>query len=237
MKRFLFGAVAALALALPSAANAACPDPAGDGNFSYLGGGAVPHTFGPTGQWNCEAAGVPDLLPPLGTFTTPFHVFCVERLVGVAPGNTYDAWATEISDVRFGLGTNTRQNSFEKYWEAAYIVQNYFLAGGTYGGDSMAWSWAIWGIMEGANYDSYYGGLTGTIRSQAVAAFALSDGSEFSEWYVITDVNNPGRQELIGKSGSPPNEIVPEPATMSLLAMGLAGMAGAGMRRRKQAKR
>ncbi|MES2304388.1 MAG: PEP-CTERM sorting domain-containing protein [Gemmatimonadota bacterium] len=239
-------AVAAMAVVAPLSAST------GDGHFQLLSKAAPSDWFNRTGEFT--ASYNPITLPT----NTAFSVFCVDRTGSITPGDNYDVWVSEIAAGPLSnteLGGAGNPDAYEIYRRQAFLVQTYFAMGGNTGltGSENDWQFAIWGLKEagglGATAASFFAAFDaqGTLAWNIIVATGAlgAAGAAFdaTDWRVITDASNdclnkdggPAKcQELIFKNGSPPEEIVPEPATMSLLAMGLAGMAGAGVRRRKQ---
>lgn len=239
MKRsILYGAAAVMSLfAAPVSAQ-------GDGTFQTLTKPASPQFFNRTGQWTADFAGLPNLTQAPG-LNTPFYVFCVDYDGNMAVPSSYNAWSTEIFGGNAELATQTEQGliggtayAFERYWKAAFLVDHFFnTAGQTYTSDASAWQNAIWTITEGVPMGSpgQAAQIAGLVALANASFIARTDDFLFAGWSVITAVNKDNNtQELIYRVAGPPQEIVPEPATMSLLALGLAGMAGANAKRRKK---
>ncbi|MES2124549.1 MAG: PEP-CTERM sorting domain-containing protein [Gemmatimonadota bacterium] len=240
-------AIATLAIAAPLHAA-----PPADGHFELLTKAAPNNWFNRTGEFTAAYATPGNLASPLNS---AFYVFCVDRPGSISPGDNYDVWVSELSPAGIALG-KTQTGNYDVYQRQAFLVQTFFANGGSndLSGSENDWQWAIWGLGEAgglgateasfkAKFGDYQGGLAWGIITSTGALGAAGAAFDATDWRVITDATpNCNRelgtrcQELIFKSGSPPQEIVPEPATMSLLAMGLAGMAGAGIRRRKQSK-
>lgn len=161
---------------------------------------------------------------------TPFQVFCVDPTKGVNPGQTYtNAWVTPFTSGDASHTQNYTNQWNTQYMEAARIAS--FVVGGDAPGGFTAndYQAAIWTAMGFT--PAQVGGIynaTNVAAIRAAAANVVTTG-----WYVITDVNG-SYQEFIFQGPDGTTEVVPEPATMTLLATGLAGMAAA-RRRRKQA--
>jgi hypothetical protein len=234
MKRSLFGALAAVALLTAPAA-------AQDALFQYNGPGPA-NPFQPTiqprtGQFVIDYAGGDVLSPP--AIGTTFMIFCVDQSNNAPPiGTQYNVWVTGIAASNAGLiATNTRlglngvANAYDRYWRAAWIVSDFTTAGSLSGGSytSEEYQWAVWAIT---NNNAYLPGNAGALVSAALAATV--DATGFGDWGVITNTRTPNYQEFIYFQPGGGLEIVPEPATMTLLATGLAGMAAANRRRRNK---
>lgn len=170
-----------------------------------------------------------------------FQVWCVDPLQYVYSGQTYtNAWITPLNTAALNFGHTldevaqgpwyapsslhpgvTGAAAETEYQKAAYLGLQMDLNTGGFGAD--AYQEAIWTVMGYTGYGD--GGVSQTIINNMGANW---NSIVLADWGVIT--GGPDVQEFIYYHAS----VTPEPATMSLLATGLIGMAGASLRRRKR---
>lgn len=159
-----------------------------------------------------------------------FQVFCVDPGKNVGQNETYtNAWVTPLSS-----GNSSHTQNYTNTWNAQYLeaariatfmFANPVVGSGLSNAAVLDYQHAIWAAM---GFAAYQNATTAAIRASAAAIVVYPN-----QWLVITDVNK-GRQEFITFDPDRPQETVPEPATMTLLATGLAGMAAAKRRRNKK---
>lgn len=187
-----------------------------------------------------------------GVFTTPFDVWCVDYLHRINFGDTYNVWITPMDNPT--TWSHTRMGSAyatEYQWTAYLASQMDWLVPPDAGAPDTRLQDVMW-VLMGANTPLTIPDRTTYLNAQGLALFGLGAGwfdttptgnyAMYANWSIITCDPGPtagpaacGYQEFIypDTPGTPNENVVPEPVTMTLLATGLAGMAIAGRKRRR----
>ena len=174
-----------------------------------------------------------------GNYSSPFLVWCVDYNHESNFGDTYAAVVTGLNwDLSATRDGNAGRNEYD--W-AAHLANTM----------SLDWSNSVLGAanrakdveIQEAMWNAVSGGaftLSGTVLSDLglAAGFYSTPAPAHSGdgWALIDGVSSgAGEQEfLILNPPGIPLEVVPEPATLSLIGTGLAAVMGMGFRRRKK---
>ena len=191
-----------------------------------------------------------------GVFNNPFDMWCVDYVHRITYGDTYDVWITPMDSPT--TWSHTRMGSAyatEYQWTAFLASQMDWLVPPDTGAPDTRLQDVMW-VLMGANTPLTIPNRTDYLNAQGFALFGLGAGwfnttptgnyAVYADWSIITcdpglnpagapnPVSSCPYQEFIYvATPGRPNEVVPEPVTMTLLATGLAGMALAGRKRRR----
>ena len=197
---------------------------------------------------------------------SPFRVWCVDFADNASAGSTYSAWVTPFNSSSFGTHTFTSGGNasgsggvlttFEK---AVWLIGQEnnvqqgsgttFTLTGAGGYGVMDYQLAIWQIMgyaPGATTKSnalYSAALTANLSFVDVGAWDVINNYTYgddgdvtrNQEFLYCELAGLGSVNSCYGSGTTLS-VTPEPATISLVAMGLVGMAGGAVRRRRQRK-
>jgi hypothetical protein len=195
-------------------------------------------SFGGNSYFSSPYSGAFQTIP--GEFTPPFLVWCVDYSHESSFGDLYDATFSYLNgDLSASRDGNAGRNRYD--WAA-------FLA------NDMSLNWSSSAnrardveIQEAMWYAVSGGGFA--LSSSVLTDLGLSAGfynsaapaNSGNGWGLIDgisdqlDAGGAGEQEfLVFNPPGVPQEVTPEPATMSLMGAGLAGVIGAGLRRRRK---
>ncbi|MDB4889767.1 MAG: hypothetical protein JWL61_1622 [Gemmatimonadetes bacterium] len=155
---------------------------------------------------------------------------CVDFFHHVADGDIWQANLTNLSS-NAGIGTVTRFNNLTAYRQAAWLATQFATTSNPATiGDIQA---TMWNLFSGPTTPPQPTTNSWLLASQAYVA-ANPNGSSYQNFWVVSDVNSynadgtdnvNSRQEFI--------IVTPEPASMLLFGTGLAGLAAARIRRRR----
>lgn len=174
-------------------------------------------------------------------------IWCIDEIGKTNTNLSYDVWVTRVSGTDFSK-TKLGNAGAGQYQLSAFMASFYTdtptvtIDGNNYAANSL--QGAIWKTL---GYDGVYGGVNAVERDAIYTYFqgvSIPGSFDLKYWYVVTATENcrPRNsnvgancdyQEFLTFDPSRPQETVPEPATMTLLATGLAGMAAARRRRKK----
>jgi hypothetical protein len=220
--------IAALALAM--SLGFAAPASAAT-QFTFLNAGTVTAFGYYVGQYNgYEAAPV----------NANVLLNCVDFFHHVAAGDVWNANITSVA-TGAGVGTVTRFNNLTAYRQAAWLTTQYGSATNSQIADIQA---TIWNLFSGPTTPPAPSTNAWLLASQAYVA-ANPSAASYSSFWIVSDVNthlangadNPNSiQEFIIYDDTFNENVVatPEPASMMLMATGLAGFAVVRIRRRKK---
>lgn len=156
---------------------------------------------------------------------------CVDFFHHTAAGDVWQANVTSLSSSA-DIGTATRFNNLATYRQAAWLTTQFATTSNAATiGDIQA---TIWNLFSGPTTPPQPSSNVWLLASQAYVA-ANANGSSYQDFWVVTDVN---AHLADGSDNVHSNQefiiVTPEPATMLLVATGLAGFAGMRVRRRRK---